>query len=249
MSLTDYLLKTNEDGFKKATQSPFLEAAGAGRLGKEVLSRRLSQDRLYAQGYVRFIGMMLAKMRLPTTVGRSAMPWRLTDILISSLTNVRRELGFFEDTAKNYGLDLDCPDLGENTYGPTPVTRAYLDLFINAASPGASILEGLVCLWATEKCYHTAWLYARHSMLEQTTQGNQHPGAHMDADGGALREEFIPNWTNSEFGEFVQQLEDLVNELAGFGNDWAFEEERGKCEEVWKQVLWLEERFWPVLEP
>jgi len=24
------------------------------------------------------------------------------------------------------------------------------------------------------------------------------------------------------------------------------DEERRRCEEVWRQVLWLEERFWPV---
>ncbi|KUI64176.1 hypothetical protein VM1G_10973 [Cytospora mali] len=36
-----------------------------------------------------------------------------------------------------------------------------------------------------------------------------------DADGGALREEFIPNWGNSEFTAFVDQLGGIIDRAVG----------------------------------
>jgi hypothetical protein len=56
------------EGFKKATQTPFLERAGKGTLDKRVLQQWLSQDRLYAQAYVRFASLLLANIRLPAAV-------------------------------------------------------------------------------------------------------------------------------------------------------------------------------------
>jgi len=65
------------------------------------------------------------------------------DLLISALNNIRREMSFFEITATKYGIQLgDDP--------PSHITRSWMDLFIGVSSPGASLLEGLVVLWATE---------------------------------------------------------------------------------------------------
>jgi TENA/THI-4/PQQC family len=66
--LTDYLMTRDPEGFKKATQTPFLERAGKGTLDKRVLQQWLSQDRLYAQAYVRFASLLLANIRLPAAV-------------------------------------------------------------------------------------------------------------------------------------------------------------------------------------
>ena len=254
-TMTSWLMERVAEGFRAATQCVFLRAAGEGAVGKEVLSQWVSQDRLYAQGYIRFVGQMLAKMRLPNTAGTGTLQWRVTDILISGLTNVRRELGFFEDVGKRYELDLETPWQGEDTFGPTPTTKSYLDMFINASSAGTSLLEGMVALWATEKCYYAAWLYALHCTPKQPHRrpnpGDQEPIDPLlsDADGGALRKEFIPNWTSDDFGNFVHQIGALVNELADVEKGKGMlEEEKKRCEEIWKQVLWLEERFWPVLE-
>lgn len=113
------------------------------------------------------------------------------------------------------------------------------------------MLEGLVALWATEKVYYEAWSYAKPCSdssavsssvaVDLATKG--------DADGGALRAELIPNWTSKEFGEFVETITGVVNRL------WEVEVGRvGKrvverrAEEVWAQILWLEERFWPDIE-
>ncbi|KZF24476.1 heme oxygenase-like protein [Xylona heveae TC161] len=246
----EYLLSLNDGAFKAATQARFLEQAGNGTLQPDILARWLSQDRLYAQGYIRFIGHMLSKIRLPDTPGareNGHLLWRITDVLIAALVNVRRELQFFEETAARFNIDL-TPTLvsvkgaghgerqGEGEgIGASPVTRAYLDLFNNAASPSASILEGMVALWATEICYYTAWRYA----------GSHKPSPAAAKSDDPLHAEFIPNWTNDEFAKFVDDIGVLVDEM---GASWKHDEdERKRCEEVWKQVLWLEERFWPVV--
>ncbi|KAA6416333.1 MAG: hypothetical protein FRX48_01053 [Lasallia pustulata] len=246
MRLTESLMDHDQEKYQAATQAPFLQAAGMGQVGKTPLSRWLSQDRLYAQGYVRFIGMMLSKFKLPSAAHTNRNSWYALDILISALTNIKRELLFFEDVAQRYGLDLETPWPGEDSFGPTPITRGYLDLFMNAASPAASLLEGMLLLWATEQCYYSAWLYALHSRSRQQQPIDEEAEC-TDADGGALRRDFIPNWTSDEFRDFVLQIGDLVDELA------AEEEEldrpkRTSYMEVWKQVLWLEARFWPPLE-
>lgn len=75
--------------------------------------------------------------------------YRTLDLLISALNNIRREMSFFEITATKYGIQLsDDP--------PSHITRAYIDLFNSVSSPGASLLEGMVVLWATEHVSHTS---------------------------------------------------------------------------------------------
>ena len=244
--VTEGLMRHRQEDYQAATQAPFLEAAGVGRVGKTLLSQWLSQDRLYAQGYVRFIGMMLSKIKLPIAAGTKGIDWQVMGILISALTNIKRELIFFDDVAKRYGLDLEAPWPGEEKFIPTPITRGYLDLFMNAASPGASLLEGMVVLWATEKCYYSAWLYALQSQSRQQQPMGEEAEL-KDADGGALRREFIPNWTSDDFRDFVRQIGDLVDELALL-EEQEHPRRRTRYEEVWKQVLWLEARFWPLLE-
>ena len=171
-------------------------------------------------------------------------------MLIDALVNIRRELAFFDNVVERYELQVEDRD-GQSSKGPSllrpsPITRAYIDFFASVSSPGASLLEGLVALWGTEKCYHEAWQYAK-SFIPKTSTTETYSS---DADAGALRKDLVPNWTSAEFGRFVQAIGGLVDELAGAeetraGNgEW--EVVKGKCEEVWGQLLWLEERFWPV---
>jgi hypothetical protein len=81
--------------------------------------------------------------------------------LIFSLANVKRETGFFVDTARKHGLDLfvdgrlpdaEVGDEGQAALlGPyNPVTRAYVD-YLHAVAATASVEEGAVVLWAMEK--------------------------------------------------------------------------------------------------
>ncbi|KAL1964112.1 hypothetical protein VTN77DRAFT_7530 [Rasamsonia byssochlamydoides] len=266
--LTSFLTSCGKVAFKRATKHPFLKAAGEGQVSKLTLSRWLSQDRLYAHAYIRFIGMLLSKVVLPPRNPDSAKTraptteQRVFDILVEALVNIQRELRFFEDTALEYGLDLTALEESEEkekekgpvVFGPLPITRAYIDLFMAAGSPGASLLEGMTVLFATEYCYLHAWKYAA-SVMETSSPRPTEPspasfstGYERDPDGGALRRKFIPNWSNPEFEKFVDTIRDVTDELAGRvkGAEEA-EREKGKCIGWWRQVLWLEEKFWPKM--
>lgn len=104
----------------------------------------LVQDGHYARGHIRFVGQLLAKIRLPQIPNSQFHPmYRTMDLLISALNNMRREMQFYEITATKYGLNLAQDP-------PNPVTRAMLDLLMTASSSSASLLEGMVVLWGTE---------------------------------------------------------------------------------------------------
>jgi thiaminase len=148
-SLTSHLLTTCSGPYTQATQQPFLSHAGCGSLAPGPLSQWLVQDGHYARGYIRFVGQLLGKIRLPQTQNSQFHPmYRTMDLLISALNNMRREMQFFEITATKYGLPLSMEP-------PTPVTRALLDLLASTSSPGASLLEGMVVLWGTEQVCKT----------------------------------------------------------------------------------------------
>lgn len=143
-SLTAHLLTSQAAAFQSATQQAFLSHAGCGSLAAGPLSQWLAQDGHYARGYIRFVGALLAKIRLPQTANTQFHPmYRTMDLLISALNNMRREMQFFEITATKFGLTV-------GTEPATPITRALLDLFANASGTSASLLEGMVVLWGTE---------------------------------------------------------------------------------------------------
>ena len=175
------------------------------------------------------------------------------DLLISALNNIRREMSFFEITATKYGLTLINDP-------PNPITRAYLDLFLSASSSCASLLEGMVVLWGTEhvsqnlpnlhlpptqlnnpQCYRTAWLYASNFSNSLSTPST-------DSHIVALHQALIPNWTSPAFSKFVDATRVLVDELANTTTSPNGKEEMLRCEEVFRQICWLEERFWPDVD-
>ncbi|KAE8158424.1 hypothetical protein BDV40DRAFT_22565 [Aspergillus tamarii] len=241
--LTTHLKTHNPSTYHSATTHPFLVTAGKGQLPKSTLAKWLSQDRLYAQSYVRFIGLLLSKCHLPHTPNNAeaVLERRIVAVLIDALVNIQREIGFFEEVAREYGLDLAVVPEGEETFGPGTITQAYIDMFMSAGSPAVSLLEGLVVLWATEVCYLESWEGAKRVMGSVSESGS----GKRDLDGGALRERFIPNWTSLEFREFVEGIAEVVDALA---SRLLINEERdvmAQCERWWRQVKWLEERFWP----
>ncbi|PYH33502.1 putative transcription regulator PAB1642 [Aspergillus neoniger CBS 115656] len=245
-SLTAHFLNLNPSALHTSTTHPFLHSAGTSTLPKATLSAWLSQDRLYAQSYVRFIGLLLSKIRLPytttaTTKTPAPLESRILSLLTSALLNIQRELTFFETVAAEYNLDLQVPPPGATTFGPSEATHAYTDLFLSSGSSGVTLLEGLVVLWATEVCYYKAWGYAR-GVMEKENKGRE---GSNDADGGALRVQFIPNWTSEEFGRFVDEIAGLVDEVAAGVAGSEREELLRRCERWWRQVVWLEGMFWP----
>ncbi|KAI0125733.1 hypothetical protein BJ170DRAFT_596964 [Xylariales sp. AK1849] len=246
-SLTSHLLTSSStsDLYKRATQSAFLSLAGQGRLPREKLSQWLSQDRLYAQAYVRFIGGLMSRIRLPLGTGSGiseSLEWRLLAMLKGALDGILTELQFFEQTAKDYDLELAAAGGAEEQFGPIETTSGYIKLFDSFATGSGlqrSLLQGLVVLWATEKVYLDAWTYAREQ------GGGKGSGIREDLDGGALRKEFIPNWTSDGFNAFVKEIEECVDAYATTLERSAREEIMQVATDLWKEVLALEEGFWP----
>ena len=250
-SLTSSLVESSKGPFESATKSPFLVAAGRGILSREKLSQWLSQDRLYAQTYISFIGGLLAQVQLPIThvppKNQDQSPhWRIAHILQSCLNNIFRELQLFEDVAQKYELDLEARQAEE--FAPAEATADYTRLFQSFTCPIRKdekdenslqvLLPGLVVLWATEKCYLHAWQFAAKH-LDASKDPSQ------DADGGALRRVMIPNWTSDAFTDFVHDLENLVNTLANEMSPHVQSDIQSRCGSLWYEVLDIERRFWP----
>ncbi|EME79553.1 uncharacterized protein MYCFIDRAFT_120763, partial [Pseudocercospora fijiensis CIRAD86] len=200
------------------------------------LKRWLAQDRIYALSYTTFIGSLLSQISIPHGSNReTSIEWRVVDILIEGLGNIRGEIALFESSAREEGwLEERRFVRGVGLRGSwevaacwsSPQTRNYQDLFAGA------ILVGLTILWAPEECYLRAWRFAL---------GKVKVGKEADV----MQRVFIPNWSSREFETFVRKLGGLVNEMA----TKCGVEERGwvwkECEAAWRQVIWVEKEFWP----
>ncbi|KAF2446497.1 heme oxygenase-like protein [Karstenula rhodostoma CBS 690.94] len=256
--LTSHLLSLNGDQFARATQSPFLARAASGSLSKPLISHWLANDRLYMQGYIRLTGELLRITKMPSKPTPSTSPGplelRLVDWLVSALVNIRREERFFMDVAERYGLDVDLTGGdGASISEEKKIEglKRYEKLF-DSLTTGQSAeallpwLEGVVLFWATEKVYFEAWSWAKRQ-----AEGLAEKEYGSDADGGAIRKEFIPNWTNNEFIEFVGTLEGILNEgvqEAVGGDEGLRKEIEQRAERVWQQLLDAEEAFWPTVD-
>lgn len=95
---------------QRATQHPFLRTAGDLSLSKDALERWLTQDRLYALcGYSVFLGALIAKLPTPEAGpenGQSKLHRKRLTVLAGAMANIDREVGFFEDIARENGLSL-----------------------------------------------------------------------------------------------------------------------------------------------
>lgn len=109
---------------------------------------------------------------------------------------------------------------------------------LNGGGGPLGLWRGMVLLWATEQCYFTAWSYAKSEM---EASGVKADSEEVKAD--VVRRELIPNWSSEDFAQFVKVLEDLVNEMGTQATASDIQE----AEDIWKQVLWVEQRFWPAL--
>ncbi|KAK4236064.1 hypothetical protein C8A03DRAFT_36046 [Achaetomium macrosporum] len=111
-------------------------------------------------------------------------------------------------------------------------------------------LEGALIFWGTERCYLDAWSWARDKAQNREQSSASHP---EDADGGALRREFIPNWSSPGFARFVDKLGGLIDAAVaealagkeGEEKDRAKAEILGRVEGKWKSLLEAERQFWP----
>ena len=238
-SFTQTLLLSNPTSYTSATQAAFLRSAGHGTLPASTLSLWLSQDRLYAQSYINFVGALLAKIRLPTAHTTSpaggALEWDMLELLLAALANIRRELAFYDDVVAKYDLALEEPAVPGTEFEADDAAREYEVLFRSFAGEERSLMDGILVLWATERCYLDAWTYAKGFLDPSRLAGE-------DGDGGALRKEFIPNWTGEEFVEFVDWIAMVADGLAEREGVRAGDE---RYRELWGRVLDIEARFWP----
>lgn len=143
-SLVAHLLNKHSDKVNKATQQPFLSHAGCGTLSGSALKTWLVQNGHISRALMSAIGGLIAKVRLPDVANtRADTSYRALDLLISTITNIRKEIDFIENTKHKYNLVTVSEP-------PSPMTKAYMDLLASVAAPQADLLEGMVALWATE---------------------------------------------------------------------------------------------------
>ncbi|RMZ73170.1 heme oxygenase-like multi-helical [Pyrenophora seminiperda CCB06] len=254
-ALTVHLLAINPQQLARATKHPFLERAAKGTLSKPLVAQWLANDRQYIQGYLSTIKHTLNLIRAAqkSTTPSEIDPdieTRLISWLEEGIKNGEREVKLFQEVADIYKLDIPPSPLPDNM--KSDGLRRYEALFEKVASqpPNTFIpwLEAAVLLWATEKVYYKAWSWSRR-------QGSSHSSSSSrdydkDQDGGAMRREFIPNWSNRDFIMFVEQLERILNEGVALAVN-RYEERwvsvKSRADPIWRDVLDAEEAFWPAV--
>ncbi|KAH7189612.1 uncharacterized protein B0J16DRAFT_118012 [Fusarium flagelliforme] len=248
-SLTKQLLASDEQAYKKATQSEFLRLAGNGKASKDLLGRWLANDRLYIHSYCRGLGRLLSFLQYPDTVQQNAdtdSATQLLDWIVAALVNIRREEKFFINTAFEYGININLETKDGKVQSSTKLEglRRWEALYASVAPNEKDVLpwlEAAVIYWGTEKCYLDAWSWAKAQLDESDGSG--------DADGGAVRKEFINNWTCKEFVDFVDDLGKIIDDAVakvveeGEDKEKLFKRVQGK----WHDVLEAEEAFWPAV--
>lgn len=250
-SLTQTLLFSDPRRHQRATQSPFLHAAANGTLSKQALGTWLANDRLYIHSYIRGLGRLISLLDFPATVStEEPVTSKLLSWCVGALSNIQREEKFFVDTALQYGIEVNLKTQSDGQIPDSGKLKGLIcfeKLFSTVPSgPEGSLpwLEAAIVFWATEKCYLDAWSWAKSQ-----TSAQRDPTA--DADGGAVRKEFINNWTSQEFVDFVDQLgrliDEAVREQVKSKGDGVKDEFLRRAGEKWKEVLFAEESFWPAV--
>ncbi|KAJ2906160.1 hypothetical protein MKZ38_002875 [Zalerion maritima] len=248
-SLTNHLLDSDPDAFRAATQSKFLSLAASGELDSAKLGLWLTYDRIYIHKYLIGTGRLLeiASREIPREVGlwKNHPTTRLIDWLTDSMVNIRREERFFIETAEKYGISLDTEDYHETV----PAVADFEKIFLGIKAGQRDCLgwlEGAVVFWATEKCYLEAWTWAKRHVEEKEAAGLAD-----QRDAGAMRAEFIPNWTSPEFVAFVDALGSLIDDAVAKALEGMPDREASiisRSLAKWNEVLAAETRFWPNIE-
>nr|QCC62994.1 heme oxygenase-like protein [Phoma sp.] len=171
---------------------------------------------------------------------------------------MKKELEFLEATKRKYGLEVNFDE-------PKPPTKGFVDLFNSASSPSATLLEGMVVLWAIEILFYNSCSYAATFIARTTPIPQQNSymfpsyflpsGTPATSYGGqttpknshttALREAVIENWKSENFGRFVDACRSIVDELAMAQTTGNGRTELTACERVFKQAIWLWGQIFP----
>ncbi|KAH7074573.1 hypothetical protein BKA63DRAFT_414172 [Paraphoma chrysanthemicola] len=211
-----------------------------------VVSQWLANDLQYLRVYKGLSEQTLAILRKSQNATSIADPENIETRLIAwleaALQNGEREEKLFNEVAEIYNLNLALSESNKNEG-----LRRYEALFrqFTTAERNTFIpwLEGAVLLWATEKLYYESWSWARRQDAQSSPRTYNN-----DLDGGAMRREFIPNWSNRDFLMFVEQLERIINEgvsTAVNGDDALWRQVKSRTDGLYATVLDAEEAFWP----
>lgn len=269
-ALTTHLLSVSIPQLKRTTTAPFLARAAQGQLPKSVIADWLANDRLYIKGYISLAENLVriieqtskATRATATTVNIESIESRLLRWLDAAIQNVKRESEWFDDIIKTYDLPAPTPSSSNNNLGVQRFEALFSQLSSSTPNEFLPWLEGAVCLFSTEKMYYEAWSWARKQGRRRSHDGasgrsrSRSPNPETmdyskDLDGGAMRKEFIPNWSNKNFMMFVETLERIINEGVGeaVGRDAKkWQEVKQRADPVWQATLDAEEAFWPDVD-
>jgi thiaminase len=248
-ALTTHLLSVNQDQLLRTINHPFLARAANGTLPKTLVEQWLANDLQYLKVYKSISEQTLAILRQAQPEAAISKPedvqTRLIEWLEAAVQNGTREENLFQEVADIYRFDINISDATKNEG-----LKCYEALFSTFTTSDRNAflpwLEGAVILWAMEKVYYEAWNWAQ----QQDTQGSP-KSYEKDMDGGAMRKEFIPNWSNRDFLMFVEQLEKVINEgvsEAVKGDDELWKQVKARTDAMWAAVLDAEEVFWPNVD-
>ncbi len=164
------LISRHPEAWRGATRHPFLDSLRDGTLPVEAFEAWLGQDYLFVGDLLAFQSRLLARSPRPAQ-----------RVLAGGLVALENELGWFEERARERGLDL-----GETRHPTTEAYRGLLGVLEEDPYPVA-----ITALWALERAYLEAW-------------GSAAPG-HPDY------RPFVEHWTTPEFAAYVDGLEEAAD--------------------------------------
>ncbi|KAH6622045.1 hypothetical protein C7974DRAFT_397565 [Boeremia exigua] len=267
-ALTTHLLSVSIPQLKRTTTAPFLARAAQGQLPKPLIAEWLANDRLYIQGYISLAENLVrvveststATRATATTVDIESIESRLLRWLDAAIVNVKREFEWFDEMTSSYNLTAPSPSSTQKSLGVQRFEALFSQLSGQSPNTFLPWLEGAVCLFSTEKVYYEAWSWARKQDRRRSADAGRsrsrspNPATldySRDLDGGAMRKEFIPNWSNKNFMMFVETLERIINEGVGQAvgrDDKRWQEVKSRADAVWQATLDAEEAFWPEVD-
>jgi len=244
-ALTTHLLSVNHDQLLRTVRHPFLSRAANGTLPKSLIAEWLANDLLYLKIYKGMSEQTLAILQRTQSTLAAENPndveTRLAAWLKAAIQNGEREEKFFAEVAEIY--DIDMKIINTKNEGLLRYEALFHKFSNSERHPTLPWLEGAVILWAMEKVYYEAWSWARRQDVQSSPRTFD-----KDLDGGAMRREFIPNWSNRDFLMFVEQLERIINEAVSTsvnGNDEQWKSVKARTDAAYASVLDAEEVFWP----
>jgi thiaminase len=248
-ALTTHLLSVNHEQLLRITHHSFLSRAANGALSKSLVAQWLANDLQYLKVYKGLSEHTLALVRRAQPEAADSNPEDVQNRLIAwleaAVQNGTREENLFQEVADIYKMDISITEATKNE-GLRRYESMYNTLTTNGGNAFLPWLEGAVTLWAMEKIYYEAWSWARRQDAQASPRTYEN-----DQDGGAMRREFIPNWSNRDFLMFVEQLERVINEAVSTavnGDDELWKQVKSRTDLVWKAALDAEEAFWPDVD-